>query len=156
MNHLNHILHKTVVVNIPVSFTRFWFYWLGHWLWKFFFCYRFSFAFGAEHIKYQVFMYRSMVQQCKLIRLGPLNSCCLPLTHWGRDKMAANFLTFSNAFLWRKIYKFRLRFHWSLFPIDNNPALVLTKAWHWIGDKPLSETMMVSLLTYMCHSASMS
>ena len=27
------------------------------------------------------------------------------LTHWGRDKMAANFLTtFSNAFSWRKIY----------------------------------------------------
>ena len=31
--------------------------------------------------------------------------------------MAANFVTtFSNAFSWIKIYKFRLRFHWSLLP----------------------------------------
>ena len=36
------------------------------------------------------------------------------LTHWGWDKMADIFqMTFSNAFSW---YKFRLRYHWSLFP----------------------------------------
>ena len=41
------------------------------------------------------------------------------LTHWGRDKMAAVFqTTFSNAFSWMKMYKFRIRFHWSLFPRD--------------------------------------
>ena len=40
------------------------------------------------------------------------------LTHWGRDKMAANFqTTFSNAFCWMTMYEFRLRFHWSLFPM---------------------------------------
>ena len=40
-----------------------------------------------------------------------------PLTHWGRDKMAAIFLTtFSDAFSWMKMFKFRLRCHWSLFP----------------------------------------
>ena len=39
------------------------------------------------------------------------------LTHWGQEKMAANFLTiFSNAFSRMKIYKFRLKFHWKLFP----------------------------------------
>ena len=39
------------------------------------------------------------------------------LTHWGRDKMAAIFQkTFSNAFSSMKMNKFRLRFHWSLFP----------------------------------------
>ena len=39
------------------------------------------------------------------------------LTHWGRDKMAAIFqTTFSNAFSWMKMFEFRLRFHWSLFP----------------------------------------
>ena len=39
------------------------------------------------------------------------------LTHWGRDKMAAIFqTTFLNAFSWMKMFKFRLRFHWSLFP----------------------------------------
>ena len=43
-----------------------------------------------------------------------------PLTHWGRDKMAAIFqTTFSNAFSWMKMFKFRLRFHWSLFPRVN-------------------------------------
>ena len=55
--------------------------------------------------------------------------CQIPawLTHWGRDKMAANFLTtFSNAFSWMKIYEFRLRFHWSLFP-----RVQLTIFQHW-------------------------
>ena len=40
------------------------------------------------------------------------------LTHWGRDKMAANFTTtFSNAFSRMKICIFRLLLHWSLFPV---------------------------------------
>ena len=30
------------------------------------------------------------------------------LTHWGQDKMA--------SILWMKVLKFRLKFHWSLFP----------------------------------------
>ena len=39
------------------------------------------------------------------------------LTHSGRDNMAAIFQTkFWNAFSLMKIYEFRLRFHWSLFP----------------------------------------
>ena len=39
------------------------------------------------------------------------------LTHWGRDKMDAIYqTTFSNAISWMKMYQFRLRFHWSLFP----------------------------------------
>ena len=35
-------------------------------------------------------------------------------------------------------------------PINNIPALVQIMAWRRLGDKPLSETMMVSLLTYIC------
>ena len=35
-------------------------------------------------------------------------------------------------------------------PIDNNPALVQIMAWRRSGDKPLSEPMMVSLLTHIC------
>ena len=39
------------------------------------------------------------------------------LTHWGWDKITAIFqATFSHVFPWMKMYKFRLRFHWSLFP----------------------------------------
>ena len=49
------------------------------------------------------------------------------LTHWGRDKMAAIFqTTFSNVFSSTKMYEFRLRFHWSLFP-----KVQLTIAHHW-------------------------
>ena len=35
-------------------------------------------------------------------------------------------------------------------PIDNIPALVHIMAWRRPGDKPLSEPMMVSLLTHIC------
>ena len=34
--------------------------------------------------------------------------------------------------------------------IDNIPALVQIMAWRWPGDKPLSEPIMVSLLTHIC------
>ena len=35
-------------------------------------------------------------------------------------------------------------------PINNIPPLVQIMAWRWLGDKPLSEPMMVSLLTHIC------
>ena len=35
-------------------------------------------------------------------------------------------------------------------PINNIPALVQIMAWHCPGDKPLSEPIMVSLLTHIC------
>ena len=35
-------------------------------------------------------------------------------------------------------------------PINNNPALVQIMAWRRSGDKPLSEPMMVNLLTHIC------
>ena len=51
----------------------------------------------------------------------------LLLTHWGRDKMVAIFqTTFSNAFSWMKLYKFRLRFHWNVLP-----WVQLTIFHHW-------------------------
>ena len=38
------------------------------------------------------------------------------LTPWGWKRMAAiSQMTYSNAFSWMKMYKFCLRFHWSLF-----------------------------------------
>ena len=66
--------------------------------------------------------------------------------------MVANFLTtFSNAFPGMEIYKFYLRFHCIVpkGPVDNIPALVQIMAWCRPGDKPLSETMMVSLMTHI-------
>ena len=35
-------------------------------------------------------------------------------------------------------------------PINNIPALVQVMAWRWSGDKPLSEPVMVILLTHIC------
>ena len=66
------------------------------------------------------------------------NSMCremdvIPLTHWGRDKMAAIFqTTFSNAFSWMKMNKFWLRFHRSLFP---RVQLTIFQHWfrYWLG-----------------------
>ena len=33
---------------------------------------------------------------------------------------------------------------------NNIPALVQVMAWHWVGAKPLSESMMVSMLAHIC------
>ena len=61
-------------------------------------------------------------------------------------------MTFSNAFSWLKIYEFRLTFHWNLFLRFKLTifSLVQITAWRRPGDKPLSEPMMLSLLTQIC------
>ena len=75
------------------------------------------------------------------------------LTHWGRDKMAAISQTmFSNAFSWMKMW-ISLQSSLKFVPkglINNIPSLVQIMAWRQPGDKPLSEPMMVSLLTHIC------
>ena len=77
------------------------------------------------------------------------------LTHCNQGKIAAiSQPMFLNTFSWMKMYE--LRFHWSL-SINNIPALVQIMAWHCPGAKPLSESMLDSLLTkYVRHLASMS
>ena len=72
--------------------------------------------------------------------------------HW--LSMATIFQTFfSNVFSWMKMYEFHLKV-WLKFvpkvPVNNIPALVQIMAWRHLGDKPLSEPMMVSLLTHIC------
>ena len=76
------------------------------------------------------------------------------LTHWGRDKMAANFPddTFKRIFLNENILmstKNSLKFV-AKGLINNIPALVLIMAWRRPGDKPLSEPMLVRSLTHIC------
>ena len=45
-----------------------------------------------------------------------IHNTSVVLTHWGRGKMAAIFLTtFWNAFSWIKMCEFCLRFHWNVF-----------------------------------------
>ena len=49
------------------------------------------------------------------------------LKHWVRDKMAAVLrTTFSNSFPWMKIFEFRLKFRWNMFP-----GVQLTISQHW-------------------------
>ena len=55
------------------------------------------------------------VESCIQTRSLQIQTYVTVLTHWGREKFPKNFLTFSNAFSWMKIYKFRFRFNWSLF-----------------------------------------
>ena len=71
------------------------------------------------------------------------------LTHWGRDKMATIFQTmFLNEFSWMKMYVFWLNFHWNLLARDQlTSTMVHIMAWRRPGNKPLSEPMMVNLLT---------
>ena len=57
---------------------------------------------------------------------------------------------FSNAFPLMKMFELRLRFHWSLFLIDNLSALVQVMASHRPGAKPLSGAMLVSWLIHKC------
>ena len=76
-------------------------------------------------------------------------ACASLLIHWSRDKMAAIFqTTFSNAFSWMKMYKFRLRYHWTLF---SRVQLAIYQHWFrwWLG-KPLYEPMKVIQLTHRC------
>ena len=65
---------------------------------------------------------------------GHHQTLCWPsLTHWGRDKMdAISQTTFSSAFSWKKIFEFRLKFHWSLFL---RVQLTLFQHWFrlWLG-----------------------
>ena len=59
--------------------------------------------------------HKSMASTRRYI-LRPVNTPPLPITHCGRDEMAAIFQTiFSNAFSCMKMFEFRLTFHCSLF-----------------------------------------
>ena len=72
------------------------------------------------------------------------------LIHWGRDKMAAVLqTTLSNAFFLNKNVRISLKFVPKV-PINNIPALFQIMSWRRPGDKPLSETTMVTLPTHIC------
>ena len=67
--------------------------------------------------------------------------------------MAAIFQTFPNGFPWMKMFEFPFNFHRSLFLrvlLTIFSALVKIMAWCRPGNRPLSETMLVSLLTHIC------
>ena len=59
---------------------------------------------------------------------------------WSLYLSVNSLMTFSDAFCWMKICNIQLVFDWCLFRMVQS---------HRPGDKPLSEPMMVSLLTYI-------
>ena len=76
------------------------------------------------------------------------------ISHWGRDNMATIYqTTFSTEFFLNEnvwiLIKVSLKFVPKV-PINNIPGFVQIMAWRRPGDKPLSEPMMVSLLTHIC------
>ena len=89
-----------------------------------------------------------------MYRCVQISSLFSSLTHWGRDIIATiSQTTFSNAFSWKEMYEFCLRFRWFFSPnvrSNNIPPLVPIMAWRRSGDKPLSEPMMDSILTHIC------
>ena len=61
--------------------------------------------------------------------------------------------TLSIAFSSMKIFRISIEFSLKFVPmgpINDIPALVQIMAWHRVGDKPLSEPVMVILLTHIC------
>ena len=65
--------------------------------------------------------------------------------HFADDIFTCNFFNENCCIL----IKFSLKYV-RKGPIDNNPALVQIMTWRRSGDKPLSEPMMISLLTHIC------
>ena len=75
------------------------------------------------------------------------------LTHWGRDKIDAIFQMIFKCISLNENIWISNRISLKFVPksqINDIPALVQIMAWRLPGNKPLSETMMVSLLTHMC------
>ena len=83
----------------------------------------------------------------------PTTSHHTRLTHWGRGKMAGvSQTTLSNIFFFDEKVIISIKISLKFVPkgtIDNIPALVQMMAWRRSGDKPLSEAMLVSLLTHI-------
>ena len=75
-------------------------------------------------------------------------------THWGRDKMAAiSQRPFFNCIFLNENIWISINISLKFVPkgrINNIPALVQIMAWCRLGDKPLSEPMVVELLTHIC------
>ena len=78
---------------------------------------------------------------------GPFNSLRLRLNRhpFADDIFKCIFLNENERILPRISLKFVLK-----VPINNIPTLIQIMAWRRPGDKPLSEPMMVSLLTHIC------
>ena len=83
---------------------------------------------GNDHLSRRSTMYQRVNQKVHYVHY---------LTHWSRDGMANICETFSMTFVPK-------------YPINNIPILVQIMVCYRPGDKPLSEPMMIILLTHIC------
>ena len=75
------------------------------------------------------------------------------LTHWGREKWPTFRRRHFKMHFLNKNTSISINISLKFVPdgrITNIPSLVQIMAWRRLGDKPLSEPMMVSLLTHIC------
>ena len=97
--------------------------------------------FSSNQVSLQDFLYRYQDVSWCINTLRPRQN--------GRHFVDGTFKSiFMNENVWIQI-KISLKFV-PKGPINNNPAFVQIMAWRRSGDKPLSEPMMVSLVTHLC------
>ena len=77
------------------------------------------------------------------------------ITQWGWDKMVAisQMTSAFKRFFLNENIRMSIKISLKFVPkirINNITSLVRIMAWHRPGDKPLSKTMMISLLTHIC------
>ena len=86
-------------------------------------------------------------------KYSPSNTNTNTNTHWDRYIIAAILqMTYSNSFYCKEIVLFiqiSLKIV-SKGPICSEPALVQIMAWHWVGNKPLSDQWWPGLLMHKC------
>ena len=86
-----------------------------------------------------------------IVKFSPNRMC---LTHWGRDEINAIFADDIFRCILLNENVFSIKISLKFIPkrsINNNfPALVQIMAWRRPGDKPLSEPMIVKLMTHIC------
>ena len=101
-----------------------------------------------------ILSWSNMINYFNSSRHGTVFLLCLgALTHWGWDKMSVfSQTTFAHVFFNENVW-ISINIALTFVPkgeINNIPALVQIMAWHHSDDKPLSEAMMLCLLTHIC------
>ena len=97
-------------------------------------------------------LYASSPINCHSIKM-PIRIWLQIFTHWGRDKMAAISRRHFQMHFPESTCKISITISLKFVakgPVNYIAALVQIMAWHRPADKPLSEPMMVSLLTHIC------
>ena len=109
-----------------------------------------------HHHSFEIWHDAEQARSHYLKQLWPVSTalCDAPRSRWVNwDKMAGIWQTTLKYIFLNKNARISLKISQKLVPkvrLNTIPALVQIMAWRRSGDKPLSEPMMVSLLTHIC------